>query len=57
MPNGAKPWTVQSVVYMVFRKWKKDVGEIKQALRLGLGSLVDEEGIDWWDLLAPIHYQ
>jgi hypothetical protein len=40
-----------------FREWKEDVGEIKQALRLGLGSLVDEEGIDWWDLLAPIHYQ
>jgi|HubBroStandDraft_1064217.scaffolds.fasta_scaffold00112_6 hypothetical protein len=40
-----------------FFDWEKDVGEIKQALRFGLGSLVDEEGIDWWDLLAPIHYQ
>jgi hypothetical protein len=40
-----------------FREWEKDIGEIKEVLRLGLGLLVDEEGIDWWELLAPIHYQ
>ncbi len=40
-----------------FREWKNDVDEIRQAWRVGLGLLVDECGIDWWDLLAPIHYQ
>jgi hypothetical protein len=30
-----------------FREWKEDVGAIKQALRFGLGLLVDDEWIDW----------
>lgn len=40
-----------------FGEWKEDVLGIKEALRSGSGWLVDSEGIDWWDLIAPTRYQ
>lgn len=40
-----------------FGEWKQDVAWIKQALCFAQGSLVDAEGIDWWEVLAPNSYQ
>jgi len=40
-----------------FGEWKEDVLGIKDALQSGSGWLVDSEGIDWWDLIAPTRYQ
>jgi hypothetical protein len=40
-----------------FGEWEKDVLGIKEALRFGSGWVVDGEGIDWWNLIAPTRYQ
>jgi hypothetical protein len=37
--------------------WWEDVRRIRQLFAIGSGRLVDSEGIDWWDLLTPIHYR
>src|SRR3974377_1692417 len=33
-----------------------DVRDIRDTLRAGRGELIDEEGIDWWELMAPARY-
>jgi hypothetical protein len=34
----------------------EDVRKITEALQVGRGKLIDDEGIDWWDLMAPAKY-
>lgn len=34
----------------------KDLQRIGETLRAGRGQLVDEDGIDWWELMAPARY-
>jgi hypothetical protein len=35
-----------------FRKGVEDIRQVKRLFSLGLGRLIDEEGIDWWDLTS-----
>jgi hypothetical protein len=39
---------------ITFLDWRADVTRIQQRLQIGRGILVDSEGIDWWQLLAPL---
>jgi hypothetical protein len=32
----------------------EDIKQVKKLLSLGMGRLLDEEGIDWWELTSPI---
>src|ERR1700730_6438600 len=34
----------------------QDIHRIKDYLAVGLHQLVDEEGLDWWEILAPLRY-
>ena len=34
-----------------------EVGKVRELLQLGLGRLVDREGIDWWELTAILVHQ
>jgi hypothetical protein len=40
-----------------FASWHEDVPRIRELCGIGNHHLVDAEGIDWWELLAPISYQ
>jgi hypothetical protein len=40
-----------------FANWYEDVPRIRQLCGIGNDRLVDAEGIDWWELLAPSSYQ
>jgi hypothetical protein len=40
-----------------FADWHEDVPRIRQLCGIGNNRLVDAEGIDWWELLAPSSYQ
>lgn len=40
-----------------FATWHEDVPRIRQLCGIGSHGLVDAEGIDWWELLAPNSYQ
>jgi hypothetical protein len=40
-----------------FAEWHEDVPRIQQLCGIGSNRLVDAEGIDWWELLAPNSYQ
>jgi hypothetical protein len=40
-----------------FADWHEDVRRIQELCGIGKNRLVDAEGIDWWELLAPISYQ
>lgn len=40
-----------------FADWHEDVPRIRQLCGIGNYHLVDAEGIDWWELLAPNSYQ
>jgi hypothetical protein len=40
-----------------FANWREDVVRIRQLCGIGTDRLVDAEGIDWWELLAPSSYQ
>lgn len=40
-----------------FADWHEDVPRIRQLCGIGNNRLVDAEGIDWWELLAPNSYQ
>jgi hypothetical protein len=40
-----------------FANWYEDVPRIRQLCGIGNDRLVDDEGIDWWELLAPSSYQ
>ena len=40
-----------------FADWHEDVPRIQQLCGIGNNRLVDAEGIDWWELLAPSSYQ
>jgi hypothetical protein len=40
-----------------FANWHEDVRRIQELCRVGNNRLVDAEGIDWWELLAPNSYQ
>jgi hypothetical protein len=40
-----------------FANWREDVVRIRQFCGFGTDRLVDAEGIDWWELLAPSSYQ
>jgi hypothetical protein len=35
-----------------FRKGVEDIREVRRLFSLGLGRLLDEEGIDWWDITS-----
>jgi hypothetical protein len=40
-----------------FADWHEDVRRIQELCGIGNNRLVDAEGIDWWELLAPNSYQ
>jgi hypothetical protein len=40
-----------------FANWHEDVLRLPELCGIGNHRLVDSEGIDWWDLLAPNSYQ
>ncbi|MFZ0799675.1 MAG: hypothetical protein WCA13_17460 [Terriglobales bacterium] len=40
-----------------FSEWHKGVRRIREICHAGSDCLVDAEGIDWWDLLAPTRFQ
>ncbi len=40
-----------------FAKGPEDVRYIAEILNPGLGKLVDEQGLDWWEILAPLRFQ
>jgi hypothetical protein len=40
-----------------FANWREDVPRIRQLCGIGTDHLLDAEGIDWWELLAPSSYQ
>jgi len=40
-----------------FADWHEDVPRFRQLCGIGNNRLVDAEGIDWWELLAPSSYQ
>jgi hypothetical protein len=40
-----------------FANWHEDVRRIQELCGIGNNRLVDAEGIDWWELLAPNSYQ
>jgi hypothetical protein len=40
-----------------FANWREDVRRIQELCGIGNHRLMDAEGIDWWDLLAPNSYQ
>ncbi len=40
-----------------FADWKDDVRQIRKTFEVGNGCLIDAEGIDWWDLIAPTRVQ
>jgi hypothetical protein len=40
-----------------FADWHEDVRRIQELCGIGNNRLVDAEGIDWWELLAPSSYQ
>jgi hypothetical protein len=40
-----------------FANWREDVVRIRQLCGIGTDRLLDAEGIDWWELLAPSSYQ
>jgi hypothetical protein len=40
-----------------FANWHEDVRRIQELCGIGNDRLVDAEGIDWWELLAPSSYQ
>ena len=40
-----------------FADWHEDVRRIQELCGIGKNRLVDAEGIDWWELLAPNSYQ
>ena len=37
-----------------FRKGVEDIKQVRKLFSLGMGRLVDEEGIDWWELTSQI---
>jgi hypothetical protein len=39
-----------------FAQWRDDVRRIQELCGIGNNRLVDAEGIDWWELLAPNNY-
>src|SRR5271155_736451 len=40
-----------------FSEWHEGVRRIREISHAGSDSLVDAEGIDWWELLAPTRFQ
>lgn len=40
-----------------YGEWHEDVRGIHEIFRVGSDCLVDAEGIDWWELLAPVVFQ
>src|SRR5271154_5358630 len=38
-------------------EWAEGVRRLREICQAGSGCLVDEEGIDWWELLAPQCFQ
>jgi hypothetical protein len=40
-----------------FARGPEDFRWIADALKPGLGKLVDAFGLDWWEILAPLHFQ
>jgi hypothetical protein len=40
-----------------FAEGPKDFRRIAEILQPGLGKLVDEQGLDWWEILAPLRFQ
>ena len=40
-----------------FANWHEDVPRLPEVCGIGNDRLVDAEGIDWWELLAPNSYQ
>jgi hypothetical protein len=40
-----------------FSEWHESVRRIREICRAGSDCLVDVEGIDWWELLAPTRFQ
>jgi hypothetical protein len=40
-----------------FANWREDVPRMRQFCGIGIDRLIDSEGIDWWELLAPSSYQ
>jgi hypothetical protein len=40
-----------------FANWREDVLRMRQFCGIGTDRLLDSEGIDWWQLLAPSSYQ
>jgi hypothetical protein len=39
------------------REGNSQIRQVRELLRLGLGHLVDEEGLDWWELTAILVHQ
>jgi hypothetical protein len=37
-----------------FRKGVEDIKQVRKLFSLGMGRLIDEEGIDWWELTSQI---
>jgi hypothetical protein len=40
-----------------FGEWRRDIYRVMEALQFGQNWLVDGEGIDWWNLIAPTRCQ
>jgi len=40
-----------------FANWHEDVARLPEVCGIGNDGLVDAEGIDWWEVLAPSSYQ
>src|SRR6267154_2018256 len=40
-----------------FENWHEDVARLPEVCGIGNDGLVDAEGIDWWEVLAPSSYQ
>jgi hypothetical protein len=53
--SGALASRVRSVIE--FGDWKAANIAIRESLQAGKGSLVDVEGVDWWELFAASHFQ
>jgi hypothetical protein len=55
-PTSEESWTAQYRCPVLradaFRQGITDVKKVRESLSVGVGRLVDEEGIDWWQLLS-----
>ena len=40
-----------------FSEWHEGVRRIRELWHTGTGCLLDAEGIDWWELFAPLRFQ